>query len=111
MSAPRNEDDRPKLVLTVYPLDMSFPIGYRLPRDTRVTLAHVNRWAREKHLGDAELAAEYQRARGLYEMECAAAFEAGVPEEIDPHVQWIKARLLAIHRFATLPHASEAGYE
>ncbi|WP_427017849.1 hypothetical protein ACQCSX_04340 [Pseudarthrobacter sp. P1] len=50
------------LVLTVYPLDPSFPAGYKLPRDTRITYRAANKAAREKRFTDAELAAESWRA-------------------------------------------------
>lgn len=88
------------LVLNIYPLDPSFPRGYVLPRDTRVTFAAANRAAKEKHLTAAECAAEYFKARD----QCLIEIRPGAFEFDESMAE-------TLHRFATLPHASERNYQ
>lgn len=83
------------LELTIYPLDPSFPAGYKLPRDTRITHRAANRMATEKRLTSAEVAAEYWRAS-------SGADEVNYDRRFDEEsINGI------LHRFATLPHYDE----
>jgi hypothetical protein len=88
------------LELTIYPLDLSFPAGYVLPRDSRVTFRAANRIARDKRLTDAELAAEYH----------GQAARVALIEDSSPHNSAGPSayrKLETLHRFATLPHHDE----
>lgn len=87
------------LTLTIYPLDPSFPRGYVLPRDTRITYAAANRASARKHLTDTELAAEYHQQAAYttyWEHRTTAA-----------HTATNQDRLETLRRFATLPHAGD----
>ena len=80
------------LVLEVFPLNPSFPRGYVLPRDTRITFAAANRGAKEKHLTPAELAAEYHQQ--------AAYTECWTNRTTAAHDQTNRDRLHTLRRFA-----------
>lgn len=89
------------LELIAYPLDMSFPRGYVLPRDTRVTFRAAERMAREKRLTNAELAAEYWKQEPVPDrvMECMGVSDPAHDEALE--------KVAILHRFATLPHYDE----
>lgn len=81
------------LELTWYPLDRSYPTGYRLPRDVRITVRGATARAERKRLTDAELAAEVhfmgaelQAQYALHDFRCADT---------------TRDRYWTLHRFAT----------
>lgn len=94
------------LELTVYPLDPTFPAGYKLPRDTRITFAAANRMAKEKRLTSVELAAEYWRYESNIWEALAKMPEPPTPEAVMAGEEWNR-RAEIVERFATLPHADE----
>lgn len=81
------------LELTWYPLDRSYPTGYRLPRGTRVSWRSADTWAKIKRLTDAELAAE---------VHCMDAELLSLYELHDFHrADTTRDRYWTLHRFAT----------
>ena len=84
------------LELIAYPLDTSFPRGYVLPRDTRITVRAAERIAKNKRFTAAELAAELWHS--------IASYYALVPS---PEAVMEASRNRTIERFATLPHYDE----
>lgn len=93
------------LELTVYPLELTFPAGYKLPRDTRITFNAANRMAEQKRLTNAELAAEYWRA-------CLVSDVIKLGSEMPEHLATLDYETAnryahTMHRFATLPHHDE----
>lgn len=91
------------LELTVYPLDPSFPRGYKLPRDTRITFVAANRMAKAKHLTSTELAAEWWKSVATAPVLHESGRTAFAKREIGI------AKILEC--FATHPHASERNYQ
>ena len=99
------------LELTIYPLDMTFPAGYRLPRCSYVTRRAADRMAEEKRLTTAELSAEYWRASEDFGTVSEGYRWDGITGKWDPSETPAQNRLNTLERFATLPHASERNYE
>lgn len=95
------------LELTVYPLDPSFPAGYKLHRDTRITFAAANRMATEKRLTEPELAAELWRNESelnhISEGYSWQGLTGGWSADEDTAI----IRDKTLERFATLPHCDE----
>lgn len=94
------------LELTAYPLDLGFPSGYVLPRDTRVTFRAANRMAHEKRFTPAELAAEAWAARAAFDRTSFNEISSG-DEFSDKRWAYVTDRLNTLYRFATLPHYDE----
>lgn len=96
------------LELTAYPLDTNFPRGYKLPRDTRITIRAADRMAVEKRLTTPELAAEYESARCDYLLQVQAGnYWAPLGDTWSGEPDDVLNRAMTLLRFATLPHYDE----
>lgn len=96
------------LELTIYPLELTFPAGYKLPRDMRITYRAADRMAAEKRLTEPELAAEYESARcDAMLMSYADYFWAPLGDTWSSDPATIDRRAQTMLRFATLPHYNE----
>ena len=93
------------LELTIYPLELTFPAGYKLPRDTRISYRAADRMAAEKRLTEPELAAEYHRARDDDFAICEGLNWGDQCEGWTTFEAAALARTATLLRFATLPHA------